>query len=286
MRSFKSAVLNVLKRWGYTLVRIPPDMVAAPSLGPRSAHALLSHSYNMRALRAGDPAEIDELYRKFVFPELTPNKSRASLMYELIGTSAGEGMYIIANLHKAMQEVSGDICEFGVAHGATSCLLANEIISTDRNLWLFDSFEGLPEPTIEDRLIDDVFDLGSMELYKGKMAAPEAEVLSRLAMIDFPMSRTKIKKGWVKDVIKSGELPGQVSFAYVDFDFYDPIKDALEFLDVLMPIGGVIVVDDYGYFSEGAQLAVDRFVAAANGRYKFELPLPFAGHFCTLNKVR
>jgi hypothetical protein len=44
-------------------------------------------------------------------------------------------------------------------------------------------------------------------------------------------------------------------------------------------------VDDYGFFSEGAQLAVDQFVAGVAGRYKFELPLPFAGHFCVLSKI-
>ena len=285
MRSIKSAILGILKKCGYTLVRIPPDILSAPSSGRGSAHSLLSHSHYMRGLRAGDPAEIEELYRRFVFPDLPTNERRASFMYELIGTSAGEGIYIVANLHKAMQKVPGDICEFGVAQGATSCLLANEIMSIDRKLWLFDSFEGLPEPTVEDRLIDDIFNLGSMSRYKGTMATPETEVLSRLASIDFPKSRTKVKKGWVKDVIKSGELPAQVSFAYVDFDFYDPIKDALEFLDGRMPVGGVIVVDDYGFFSEGAQLAVDRFMEATKGRYKFELPLPFAGHFCTLSKV-
>jgi Acyltransferase family len=57
------------------------------------------------------------------------------------------------------------------------------------------------------------------------------------------------------------------------------------FLDTRMPAGGRIVVDDYGFFSEGAQLAVDQFVAAAGNRYKFEMPLPFAGHFCILSKV-
>ena len=52
-----------------------------------------------------------------------------------------------------------------------------------------------------------------------------------------------------------------------------------------MPAGGRIVVDDYGFFSEGAQLAVDQFVAAAGNRYKFEMPLPFAGRFYILSKV-
>jgi hypothetical protein len=76
-----------------------------------------------------------------------------------------------------------------------------------------------------------------------------------------------------------------VAFAYVDFDFYEPIEDALEFLDGRMPPGGRIVVDDYGFFSEGAQLAVDQFVARVGARFKFELPLRFAGHFCVLKKL-
>jgi hypothetical protein len=124
-----------------------------------------------------------------------------------------------------------------------------------------------------------------MDKYKGTMASPETEVLSKLVSVNFPRERIKVKKGWVKDTIKSGELPRQVAFAYVDFDFYDPIKDALEFLDGRMPVGGRIVVDDYGFFSEGAQLAVDQFVAGADGRYNFEMPLSFAGHFCILSKV-
>jgi hypothetical protein len=37
----------------------------------------------------------------------------------------------------------------------------------------------------------------------------------------------------------------------VDFDFYEPIKGALEFLDTRMPAGGRIIVGDYGFFSGG-----------------------------------
>ena len=67
--------------------------------------------------------------------------------------------------------MSGDICEFGVAQGTTSALMSNEIKGLkERNLWLFDSFEGLPMPTEKDQLKDDIFSLGSIEAYKGTMA--------------------------------------------------------------------------------------------------------------------
>ncbi|HWK44682.1 MAG TPA: TylF/MycF/NovP-related O-methyltransferase [Stellaceae bacterium] len=244
----------------------------------------LSQCKTMRQIHWQDAVEIEALYRQFVFPDLPKREGRAALLNDLIGTTISEAIYIIEFLHQALR-VPGDICEFGVAQGATSRMLATEIILTDRKLWLFDSFEGLPAPGPEDRLIDDIFNLGSMSSYQGTMASPETEVLDKLAQVQFPRDRTIIKKGWVNEALKSADLPAHVAFAYVDFDFYEPIKDALHFLDGVMPAGGQIVVDDYGFFSEGAQLAVDEFVKAMGGRYSFQIPLPFAGHFCVLSKL-
>src|SRR5712671_2725694 len=280
----KRVIRSSLYRLGYMVVPVPGS-TAAPSSEHERVAAELAFCRAMRDIHRHDAVEVEELYRRFVFPGLPRDERRARLLHELIGTTIGEAIYIIQNLHEGLK-VAGDICEFGVAQGATSRLLASEILPlTDRKFWLFDSFEGLPAPTKEDVLIHDIFKLGSMDKYKGTMASPEREVLSKLAAIHFPRERIKIKKGWVKDAIKSGELPEKVAFAYVDFDFYDPIKDALEFLDQRMPAGGRMVVDDYGFFSEGAQLAVDQFVTSAGGRYKLEMPLPFAGHFCILSKV-
>lgn len=289
MKRFLQAAL---RRGGYRLMRIPGDS-AIPSSAARQDFEQLYFetleqfrmSEAMRDIHRRDAVEVEELYRHFLFTDLPKREGRARDLSDLIGTTVSEAIYVIKNLHDGLK-VAGDICEFGVAQGATSRLLASEIMPlAERKFWLFDSFEGLPAPTKEDRLIHDIFKLGTMEKYKGTMASPETEVLGKLASVKFPRERIVVKKGWVKDTIQSGDLPEKVAFAYVDFDFYDPIKDALEFLDTRMPAGGRIVVDDYGFFSEGAQLAVDQFVAAANGRYRFEMPLPFAGHFCVLSKV-
>jgi hypothetical protein len=238
----------------------------------------------MRQIHSRDVEEIEELYRLFVFPNLPRRDGRARLLNELIGTSIGEAIYIIHYLHESLR-VPGDICEFGVAQGATSTLLAAEIFPTDRKLWLFDSFEGLPAPSAKDRLINDIFSLGSMGAYKGTMSLPEMEVRSRLSSINFPENRTKIRKGWVRDAFRSSDVPSQISFSYVDLDLYEPIKDTLYFLDPLMPVGGRIVVDDYGWFSEGAQIAVDEFIVDAKQRFHFDKPVPCAGHFCMLTKL-
>jgi O-methyltransferase len=278
--SFKRAILSTLRRLGYDLVKLG----ASPGELQRIREELASCRM-MRDIRRHDAAEIEELYRAFLFKELPRRDGRFRELSDLIGTTVGEAIYVVKSLHDALQ-VFGDICEFGVAQGATSKLLAAEIMPlADRKLWLFDSFEGLPAPTKEDKLINDIFQLGSMDRYQGTMASPESQVLDKLASIGFPPDRTRIKKGWIKETVKSGDLPAQIAFAYVDFDFYDPIKEALSFLDQRMSAGGKIIVDDYGFFSEGAQRAVDEFVTARSNRYTFDLPVPFAGHFCVLGKV-
>jgi O-methyltransferase len=305
MRPFKYAILSALHRLGYDLVKVgKTDATAsgAPALSARTASPRgaryvapatelmqlrqeLDLCRILRDIHRQDAVEIEELYRAYLFDQLPRRAGRGRDLSDLIGTTVSEAIYIVKYLHDGLR-VSGDVCEFGVAQGATSKLLAAEIMSlSDRKLWLFDSFEGLPAPSKEDRLIDDIFKLGTMDKYQGTMASPESQVLDKLASIDFPRERVKIKRGWVRDVIKTEDLPTQIAFAYVDFDLYEPIKDALEFIDPHMPPGGQIVVDDYGYFSEGAQLAVDRFLASANKRFIFNLPLSFAGHFCMLSKV-
>ena len=41
--------------------------------------------------------------------------------------------------------ISGDVVEFGCYVGTTSVYLAEKLQSSNRTLWLYDSFEGLPE---------------------------------------------------------------------------------------------------------------------------------------------
>lgn len=251
--------------------------------GMERIQAELTWCKTLRNIHVRDAIEIEELFRTFVFPNLPRKKGREAILSELLGTSVSEAIYILESLHESLK-VDGAICEFGVAQGATSKLIASEILESNREFYLFDSFEGLPAPSKEDVLIDDIFNLGSMEKYRGTMMSPETEVLEKLKSINFPAHRTHIMKGWVAETLKRSDAPKNVAFAYVDFDFYAPIKDALEYLDDVMPVGGRIVVDDYGFFSQGAQKAVDDFVATRRGRFEIRLPLSFAGHFAILER--
>lgn len=211
-----------------------------------------------------DAERYGQLLRRPEFAELPEVEGRFGLLSKLVGTGVCEGMYIVSQLHESLG-VAGAVCEFGVGSGATSALLANEIRASDRDLWLFDTFSGLPAPSDEDRLIDDIDDLGSMDAYAGRMRHSAAEVERRLADIGFPPGRAKLVPGLIEDTLGRSPLPDSVAFAYVDFDFYRPIKAALEFLAGVMPVGAGVVVDDYGFFSSGAKQAVDEFLASAQG---------------------
>lgn len=227
--------------------------------------------------------EIEGCYREHVFRGLPPRNRRPEMMTNLLGTSPSEAMYIVHSLHQAI-DLPGDVCEFGVAQGVTSALIANEIRDTTKRLWLFDSFQGLPKPTAEDALINDIFNLGSIDAYSGTMAYDVGFVQRQLEKAEFPLSRVQIVPGFIETTSKLANLPETVCFAYVDFDFYQPILVALELLHPRLPSQGRIVVDDYGWFSSGAQKAVDRFVAAHADAYELTFPNKAAGHFALLRK--
>ncbi|MGO4677940.1 TylF/MycF/NovP-related O-methyltransferase [Bosea sp. 2YAB26] len=287
--SLKHTVRDLARSFGFDIRRMPHATRVEPGLSAEQELATLRErlalSESMRQIHRRDTVEIEDLLRLAALPDLPKREGREVQLADLIGTNVCEGLYLLDALHKALR-VPGDVCEFGVAQGATSQLIASEIMNTDRVFWLFDSFEGLPAPTKEDRLIDDIFNLGSMAKYQGTMMSPETEVLGRLDKVMFPRERLRVMKGWVNESIKRPDVPKQVAFAYLDFDFYEPIKDGLYFLNERMAPGAHVVVDDYGFFSEGAQLAVDEFVKAQDGRWKLSKPLPLAGHFVTLEKLR
>src|SRR5205807_7048164 len=68
---------------------------------------------------------IARLFAKVEQFAVSPEGKRSILLASLTATSIVEALFILKYLYAAM-EVEGDICEFGVAAGATSALLANE----------------------------------------------------------------------------------------------------------------------------------------------------------------
>ena len=130
--------------------------------------------------------------------------------------------------------------------------------------------------------MNDIFGLGSIGAYKGYLAIPEAEVIGELSKQGFPEQQVEICKGWIEESLSAGRCPDKVAFAYLDMDFYRSTADTLFMLAERMPVGGNIIVDDYGFFSSGVQTAVQEIMTARPG--EFELENPFGFKFAILQK--
>lgn len=216
-------------------------------------------------------------------PPLADREGRNQLLCALRGTDVTEALHLLHHLHGAL-DGPGDVCEFGVAQGTTSALVANELLPGQRNLWLYDSFEGLSAPTPDDDLIDDIFRLGAMEDYAGTMAYPRELVERRLADVGFPAARTRIVAGFIRDDLPADQLPETVAFAYLDFDLYEPILTALDLLHPRCRKGSTLMVDDYDYFSSGPRKAVEEFLARHPDEYDLVEPEPPVTGFCALRR--
>jgi O-methyltransferase len=218
-----------------------------------------------------------------LMPQLVVSDRLMECLYRLYGTTTLEALYIVDGL-RSSADVEGDVCEFGVANGRTSALIATTLVegNSRKRLWLYDSFEGLPAPTGKDVLLNDIFGLGSAAAYKGQLSSPETEVLTELARVGLPASQAELCKGWVENSLRDGRHPSKVSFAFLDMDFYQATFDTLRMLVDCMPPGGAAVVDDYGFFSAGVETAVQEILSDYPGAFRLEHPFGFK--FVTLRR--
>ncbi len=160
--------------------------------------------------------------------------------------------------------VDGDFVEMGCYKGDTSLLLAEVLRDYNvgaveksvgnlgkscekevkkgssrgmgKRLWIYDSFEGLPEKNSMDESV-----LG-VDFKIGELAVTKREVKERFLRAGLPVP--VIKKAWFSD-LSSSDLPERIAFAFLDGDFYESIRDSLKLVTPKMSKNGVVVVHDY-----------------------------------------
>lgn len=219
----------------------------------------------------------DELLQFLIRKVLQDNKINdleikkiSELLKNLIGTSIVEGFHIFESIAKT-KSLQGDVCEFGVAQGKTSKLIGYLIKNTKKKIYLFDSFKGLPEPSRNDELKDDIFNLGSMKLYKGKMFHRKYKVLNEFVDIKLDNKKYIINEGFFNETnLNKFILPEKISFVYLDFDFYQPTLDVLNTIEEKLLDKSIIIVDDYDFFSTGVKKAVDMWVEKNKNKYEMD----------------
>ncbi|HMQ04636.1 MAG TPA: TylF/MycF/NovP-related O-methyltransferase [Pyrinomonadaceae bacterium] len=150
----------------------------------------------------------------------------------------------------ATYKIPGDAIEFGTFRGGSAGVILQNL-SPEKILHVCDSFEGMPETTVEDNYHR-----------KGDFAETWADrVIGGLSQLG---NNFWVHKGFFSKTIPEMEAngPDRLSFAHIDADLYESVRDALEFCYPRMDRGSIIILDDYEAPScEGAKQAVDEFFA-------------------------
>jgi O-methyltransferase len=157
----------------------------------------------------------------------------------------------VANIVHYLLQTSallGDMVEFGCHTGRTSTLMA---ACCDKPLWLYDSFEGLPERQSQDA--------GALKHFeRGALKVDVTEVVQRF--VQHKLREPFVCKSWF-NAIPQEKLPERISFAHLDGDLYQSMRDCIRLVYPRLVDGGACVIDDYGWSGlPGAKLAVDEYM--------------------------
>lgn len=160
---------------------------------------------------------------------------------------------VLYDLLKETEYYPGDVFECGVFKGGTAMMLA-KMTSKNKRLFLFDTFgEGMPEV---DPTKDNHHKKGDFKLEEN---INFDTIINRVNSIK-PNCSVQFVPGFIPDTFKGLEDIKKISFAHIDVDIYQSVKDCIEFIYPRMTDCGIMLFDDYGFSTcKGAKLAVDEF---------------------------
>jgi len=167
--------------------------------------------------------------------------------------------------------VPGAFVEAGVYRGGSALavlLTLRQLGVDDRDIYLYDTFEGMTEPTSADT---SRFDPPALVTWQRARAAgrrawdnwfnPEifdrTQVQRLLLETGYPPERLHLVAGRVEDTIPAA-TPATIAVLRLDTDWYESTRHELEHLYPRLSPGGVLLIDDYGHW-DGARKAVDEY---------------------------
>ena len=166
-------------------------------------------------------------------------------------------------------KIPGDFIECGVWRGGSAMamgLTLEHLAARDRDLYLFDTYKGMPRPTDADVAVDGAQALDVWRKRRGSDGSSDwcraglDEVVGNLKQTEYPDHRIHCVKGLVEETIP-GAAPHRVALLRLDTDWYASTKHELTHLYPRLVPKGVLIVDDYGHW-QGARRAVDEYFAA------------------------
>jgi hypothetical protein len=153
--------------------------------------------------------------------------------------------FLVHSLAHSVRDLPGDIAEVGVFEGSTAKLLA--YVKEDKELHLFDTFDGLPPGTTDAEKI--VF---AKKKYPASLEGVQ-DYLKEFEGVHF-------YRGFFPDSAEGLDPDKKFCFVHMDVDLYQSTLDCLEFFYPRMTPGGIMLSHDYSIL-EGVERAFTEFLA-------------------------
>jgi hypothetical protein len=167
--------------------------------------------------------------------------------------------------------IPGAIVECGVWRGGSMMAVALTLLELEewRDLYLFDTFDGMPPPGTDDRDLTgasaaDLMDAEDKQTGAVWARSPLADVRRNLLDTGYAESRVRFVEGRVEETLPN-RAPEQIAILRLDTDWYESTRHELVHLFPRLSTGGVLIIDDYGHW-QGARRAVDEYLAETGVR--------------------
>lgn len=207
-----------------------------------------------------------------ILPEASEEEVTQILLSKPTTMTSEERLWSLLKAVKYVEgnNIEGDFVESGVWKGGSSRLMAQVLMDSfgpTRDLWLFDTFEGVPAPGEKDvrsngKTARELLEQDNREretsLYWG--FAAEEPVKGNLLETGYPIDKLHFIKGDVRETLPKW-APEKIAICRLDTSWYESTKVELETLMPRMTPGGVVIVNAYGDWS-GVKMAIDEYFNA------------------------
>jgi hypothetical protein len=168
-------------------------------------------------------------------------------------------------------DIPGAVVECGVWRGGSTMAAALSLLQMNcqnKELYLFDTFAGMPPPdnrdvNIRGHTASDILQNPQHPNYQNVLAcATLNEVRANMQKTGYDLSKVHFVQGKVEDTIPAN-APETIALLRLDTDWYESTKHELEHLYPRLSSGGVIIIDDYGHW-QGCRKATDEYLTHYN----------------------
>lgn len=205
-------------------------------------------------------------------PDATPNQIDIVAAVRELTMTSPERILALCNAveYLSSNQINGDFVECGVWRGGSMAAAAMTLVEADREsltrrLWMYDTYDGMSEPTIQDvdytgqtaeALMDQQDPADAKSVW---CRSPVEQVKSTMVNTGYPIEQIEFVQGKVEETLPV-TTPETIALLRLDTDWYESTRCELEHLFPRLVPGGVLIIDDYGHW-EGCKRAVDEYFA-------------------------